>query len=99
MIKLVAATLNGCFTKEIKKRMIEFNPVEYAEIPDAKPKKESIALTKEIQKVFQEYARDSYLFTLFKIGLMAGLRCGELRGLCWSDIDFLNKKVNVTHIQ
>jgi integrase len=97
MIKLVSATLNGCFVKALKKRMIDFNPVVLTEIPDAKEKKESVALTKEIQRIFQEYAQESYLFSLFRIALMSGLRRGELQALCWCDVEFSDKKIYVRH--
>lgn len=95
MIKLVNATLNGCFTKAIKNRLIDFNPVIYAEIPKAKPKKERIALTKEIQQVFLEYAQESYLNCFFKVALMTGLRRGELQALRWKDIYFDKKQIYV----
>jgi integrase len=97
MIKLVAATLNGCFRKAILNRMIEFNPVEFAEIPIAKEKKKSIALTVEIQKAFMMYAKESYLYPLFKIALMSGTRNGELRGMRWCDISFEHRELNVNH--
>lgn len=95
MIKLVNATLNGCFTKAIKNRLIEFNLVIYAEIPKAKPKKERIALTREIQQAFLEYAEESYLKVFFKVALMTGLRRGELQALKWKDICFDKKQIYV----
>ena len=95
MIKLVNATLNGCFTKAIKNRLIELNPVIYTEIPKAKPKNERIALTKEIQQVFLEYAEESYLSCFFKVALMTGLRRGELQALRWKDINFDKKQIYV----
>ncbi|MDF2540845.1 MAG: integrase family protein [Herbinix sp.] len=97
MIKLVSATLNGCLVKAMKKRMIEFNPVEYTELPEGKEKKKSVALTKGIQNVFQEYSKESYLFSLFKVALMTGMRRGELQGICWKDIDFERRKIYVNH--
>lgn len=95
MIKLVNATLNGCFTKAIKNRMIEFNPVTYAEIPNAKPRKERVALTKEIQQAFLKYGKESYLNSFFKVALMTGLRRGELQALRWQDINFDKKTIYV----
>lgn len=95
MIKLVNATLNGCFTKAIKNRLIDFNPVIYTEIPKAKPRKERIALTKEIQQAFLEYAEESYLNCFFKVALMTGLRRGELQALRWKDINFDKKQIYV----
>ncbi|MGF7141765.1 integrase [Anaerotaenia torta] len=97
MIKLVNATLNGCFIKAIKNRIIDFNPVIYAEIPKGKPKKKIIALAKDIQQVFLEYAKESYLHGFLRVALMTGLRRGELQALKWQDINFAEKKLYVFH--
>ena len=59
-------------------------------------KKERIALTKEQQDLFMEYAKESYLYHFFAVMLQTGMRKGEMQGLKYSDID---KKQNVIHIQ
>ena len=97
MIKLVSATLNGCFKKAVQSRMIDYNPVAYTEIPKAKEKKESVVFTVDIQKAFMIYAQESYLYNFFRLGLMSGTRNGELRSLRWCDIDFENRKMYVNH--
>lgn len=95
MIKLVIATLSGCFKMAMIKRMIDLNPMEYIEVPKAKPKKKSIALTLEQQKMFLEYAKDNYLYPLFRVALMSGLRNGELRALRWCDLDLSERRLYV----
>lgn len=95
-IKVLAAILGGCFKQAVKNGLIEANPVALVTLPRAKEKKERRVLTKEEQELFLRYARESYLYYLFLLALMTGLRGGEVRGLKYSDID---KAKRVIHIQ
>ena len=47
----------------------------------------------EISRLLQA-AREPYK-TIFAIGIFAGLRSGEIRGLKWCDIDFDNNRIHV----
>lgn len=96
-IKVVSAVLNGCLKQAMKNGLIERNPVGLAELPrQIGKKKERIALTKEQQDLFMEYAKESYLYHFFAVMLQTGMRKGEMQGLKYSDID---KKQNVIHVQ
>lgn len=96
-IKVVSAVLNGCLKQAMKNGLIERNPVGLAELPrQTRKKKERIALTKEQQDLFMEYAKESYLYHFFAVMLQTGMRKGEMQGLKYSDID---KKQNVIHVQ
>lgn len=96
-IKLVGATLNGCFKKALNNRLISFNPVPFAEIPNCREKQEKYVFTKEEQQHFMEYIKESYLYDLFRIIIMTGMRNGEARALRWCDIDFEKKLISVNH--
>lgn len=52
-------------------------------------------MTVEEQRIFLEYAKDSYLNDLFILALATGMRSGELRGLQWQDVDSKNKIIHV----
>ena len=96
-IKVVSAVLNGCLKQAMKNGLIERNPVGLAELPrQTGKKKERIALTKEQQDLFMEYAKESYLYHFFAVMLQTGMRKGEMQGLKYFDID---KKQNVIHVQ
>jgi integrase len=58
-------------------------------------RREIEVLTVEQQAVFVENAKDTYMGCTFILGLMTGLRIGELIGLMWEDIDFENKQLHV----
>ena len=95
-IRLVSATLSGCFKQAMKNGLIERNPVPLATLSKAKPKGGHRVLTKEEQDIFMKYAKDSYLYNLFALAIRTGLRGGELRGLKLSDMD---KAAGLLHIQ
>jgi len=97
MIKLVAATLGGCFKKAYTNRVINYNPIIFAEIPRTKETKDRVALTEDQQRLFLEFAKNSYLNELYCLALMTGLRNGEIRALRWMDIDFEKRVINVNH--
>lgn len=54
------------------------------------------ALTIEEQRLFMEYAKDSWYYNLIDLLLRTGIRSGEAAGLRWSDIDYNS---NVIHIR
>ena len=95
-IKIASAVLNGCFQQAMRNGLIERNPVELAELPRQEERKQRQALTKDQQKLFMEFAEESYLYNFFAVMLRTGMRNGELRGLKYSDID---KKNRVIHVQ
>lgn len=96
-IKLVGVILYGMFKQAMKSGIVGKNPVAMATIPKAKERKERIALTVEEQKIFQDYAvKYSEYYRLFILALCTGMRNGEIRGLCWSDVDFKNRIIHVT---
>lgn len=94
-IKIVAAVLNGCFKQAERNGIIERNPVKQAELPRQAEKKGRIAMTKEQQALFMEFAKDSYLYHFFAVMLRTGMRKGEMQGLKYSDIDLEQEVIHV----
>ena len=94
-IKVVSSVLNGSFKQAVKNGLIERNPVELADKPRSEKRKRKAPMTKEQQRLFMEYARESYLYNLFEVMLRTGMRSGEIRGLKYIDIDKRNKVIHV----
>lgn len=101
-IKLIRAILSNCMKRAKKNNIIEWNPVELADIPKneeseskSAEKREQKALTAEQQALFMEYAKESYLYNLFAVMLRTGMRTGEIRGLKYTDIDKKNRVIHV----
>jgi Phage integrase family. len=53
-------------------------------------------LSKEEQKIFLEYIKNSLYYNLYIVALGTGMRGGELRALEWSDINFEEKKIHIS---
>lgn len=87
-IEMASTILSGMFKQAYKNQRISRNPVPLATLPRAKAEKEKRVMTLEEQKLFLEYAKDSWIYPLVYVALYTGMRSGELRGLAWDDIDF-----------
>lgn len=87
-IELVSIILSGMFKQAYKNQRISSNPVPLATLPRAIEEKEKRVMSLEEQKLFLEYAKESWLYPLIYVALYTGMRSGELRGLTWDDIDF-----------
>lgn len=97
--KTLAAYKQGCsqvFKFAIKNRIIEYNPVDYAELPKNAPKTERRALSEterswitELDSTKQRAKRAAM------IAMFCGLRRGEMTALTWNDIDFEKKTITV----
>ncbi len=90
--------LSNALKYAYKTGLIESNPCEKVIVPKStKEKRQGVALTKEQEQTFLEYAKDSYLYNYFSLCLQTGMRGGELSALRFSDIDFKNKLIHVNH--
>lgn len=97
--KTLAAYKQGCgqvFKFAIKNRIIEYNPVDYAEMPKNAPKNERRALSEtergwitELDSTEQRAKRAAM------IAMFCGLRRGEMTALTWNDIDFEKKTITI----
>lgn len=48
-----------------------------------------------MQKIFERFPEKSSSYIPLKLGYECGLRIGEIFGLCWEDIDFENRLINI----
>lgn len=82
--------------------MIHKNPVrnalsgDYGEAP-----KEKTVFTLEQQEKLLSFIQESNVYNVYlpmiKVMLETGLRCGELIGLTWADVDLENRKLSINH--
>ena len=59
------------------------------------PSEKKVALTRDIQKTFLQYAEDQSYENQYRFILQTGLRTGELVGLKWEDVDFKSKTIQI----
>lgn len=97
------ATLANIFSFAIKQEIILKNPMDTVDCPKT-PKKKVDAFTEEQARRFFSYLDDCPLDFRCMLNLLitTGIRCGELMGLQWGDIDFehhilsINRSVTYT---
>jgi integrase len=65
-----------------------------------KPKEKEV-LTQDQQAAFLDYVKNSniydYYYPMFQFMFSTALRCGELIGLTWEDVDFENRTISINH--
>ena len=59
------------------------------------PSEKKVALTRDIQKTFLQYAENQSYENQYRFILQTGLRTGELVGLKWEDVDFKSKTIQI----
>lgn len=77
--------------------LISHNVAEDVVPPRAKPEDDKIeVLTVEQAHTFLKGVRNDRLYPLYVCALTMGLRLGEVLGLQWSDIDFVNRRMQIS---
>ena len=82
--------LSSFFSYAVRREIINKNPCHLLEMPKDKgdnSKRKCLEMG-EIQPFLDLFDKDSQLYIVAEILLFTGLRCGELCGLTWNDIEF-----------
>jgi integrase len=79
----------------VRHRLIEYNPVPLIEKPKKQKTREADFLQPHEIRALLDNANEGKYRTLFLVAVFTGLRQGELLGLKWGDVDWLNKQVSV----
>ena len=91
-IELVQTTLHAIFKGAVENNFIQKNPAENLKIKRRNDNgEERRVLTREEQRIFKEYAKNTLYYNAYCLAMQTGLRVGEIGGLQWNDIDFENK--------
>ena len=88
--------LRECFDLAVINGLIPHNPcVQIYMTEEIEAMKERRVLSNKEQQIFLEEVKDTYYDEVYQFLLLTGLRMGELTGLQWEDIDFVNKEINI----
>ncbi|MGG1617794.1 tyrosine-type recombinase/integrase [Paenibacillus sp. NRS-1782] len=79
----------------IKSELIRDNPAKKLDRPRRTKKKLSIWSIEQIQK-FLGSLKDNKHYIIFFLAIHTGMRQGEILGLPWRNIDFINKRIMIT---
>lgn len=94
-IELTQITMHAIFKGAIENGYLYRNPAEGLKLKRRDDEEERRVLTREEQRIFKEYARNTLYANAYFLVLETGLRVGEIGGLQWNDIDFENKYLYV----
>lgn len=93
-IRKMHQMLNQAFNQAVKWKRIKYNPVNDAD-PPAVRKEEMKIWSYDAIKTFLEHCKGERHYLTFFLAIYTGMRRGEILGLKWSDIDFVNKTIHV----
>ena len=94
-IQATFAVLRAAFRHAVKKKKLTINPMDHADRPSGHSKPNKHIPKAEFQKIYQVASLNPYMHARIEIGMIVGLRPGEIYGLKWSDIDFQARVINV----
>ncbi len=98
-LRKVLTTLGAILKYAVRMRYIDFNPASEVEKPRGKSihneKDEILVFTPEEIRALLDAAGSQKDRTLFMTAVLTGMREGELLGLQWGDIDWVNRQVHV----
>lgn len=88
-------TLSCAFGDAVRLGDLPRNPVLNARKPNIKSVPTKPISPEHWRKIYLEAMKNSYTHARIEIGLMTGLRPGEVLGLKWDDINFENKTLTI----
>jgi integrase len=94
-LKKLLTTLSSIFKYAVRKKLCEYNPVSDVEKPKIPKRKRVDFLQPGEIRTLIENAGNCEFETLYTLAVMSGMRQGEILGLKWTDIDWLNSQVHV----
>ena len=98
-MKKILINLGALMTYAVRKRYVDYNPVRDIEKPKGQSEhdedKDLNVLTPNDILSLIDSASDVKHKTIFMAAVTTGLRQGELLGLKWTDIDWLNNQIHV----
>lgn len=91
-MELTQITLHAIFKGAVENGYLDKNPAEGLKLKKRESEdEERRVLTREEQRIFKEYAKNTLYYNAYCLVLETGLRVGEIGGLRWEDIDLKNK--------
>lgn len=93
-IRNIALVLRKTFRAAQKWTIIHSNVMQFVKTPKYKSQTMKV-WTKEQVRGFLERSKEYPLHALYNLALNSGMRCGEMLGLRWEDVDFVSNTVTI----
>ena len=95
-VDYIRAVLRHSLNQALRWGMVSRNVAALASSPRV-PLREVQPLTPEQARTLLETVKGDRLEALYSVALALGMRQGEILGLCWSDVDFEERVIEVRH--
>ncbi len=92
--QVVLQVAKRAFRDAVRMRIIPYNPASEIERPKHRTREMSVLTFEQVAKLL-ETVRNDRLFALYVLAVTTGMRQGELLGLQWQDIDFIDGSLRV----
>jgi len=97
-LRKILVSLGQIFSYAVRHKYLDYNPLTDAERPkdqgEIKEQKIRILTPEEINS-FLDAVSDQKYKILFRLAIFSGARQGELLGLKWSDVDWINNQIHI----
>ena len=91
--------INVIFNKAVKWKFLEVNPNQYIDRPKVAKKEIPYYNLEQVKYLFNSIKNEPLKYqAIIYLAIDTGARRGELTGLEWSDIDFVNKTISINKV-
>jgi len=94
-IKGVYAVLRAAFRYAVRMGDLNTNPIAKVSAPSSQSTAIKHIPKSDFEKIYREASLHPYLHARVEVGMMMGLRPGEVRGLRWSDINWDERNLTI----
>lgn len=93
-IKKIHSIIRASLEYATQYQLIKRNPASVVKPPAVRHKDITVWDEQQMLK-FLDFVKDEWDYIVYHLALYTGMRKGEILGLKWSDIDFINNKIRV----
>jgi len=96
-INAIVSSMRVAVRYAVSREDLDHDPFQHIKEATESPKEKGVLVPVEILKLINLKVAEPRALLGVLLGVFCGLRRGEARGLKWSDIDFVNRVINVCH--
>lgn len=94
-VKGALQLLKAGFDEAVHNELLVKNPAANVKIPKKPQKKDVVVFTRDEQNTFMNAIKGLTHELFFTMALSTGMRCGEILGLQWKNVDFNTNTINI----
>ena len=95
MVRDVHMVLHQALDVAVKERLIVRNPTNGTTIPRVSRTEKQVLDNEQLDKFLNAIKQEPYWYDFFYVEIMLGLRRGEICGLKWSDVNFMESTLSI----